>query len=140
MLALGKHGARELNYSSDIDLIALFDGHSPAIPADIEPTPLFERLVKALTRLLNERTSDGYVFRVDLRLRPDPSATPVALSIASAIAYYEIARSKLGTRGDDQGAARRGRPRSRRTLPRRARAVHLAQSISTTPRSPTSMQ
>jgi glutamate-ammonia-ligase adenylyltransferase len=89
VLALGKHGARELNYSSDIDLIALFDGRSPAIPADVEPTPLFERLVKALTRLLSERTPDGYVFRVDLRLRPDPAATPVALSIASAIAYYE---------------------------------------------------
>jgi glutamate-ammonia-ligase adenylyltransferase len=89
VLALGKHGARELNYSSDIDLIALFDGRSPAIPADVEPTPLFVRLVQALTRLLSERTPDGYVFRVDLRLRPDPSAMPVALSIASAIAYYE---------------------------------------------------
>jgi glutamate-ammonia-ligase adenylyltransferase len=89
VLALGKHGARELNYSSDIDLIALFDGQSPAIPAGVEPATLFVRLVKALTRLLQERTPDGYVFRVDLRLRPDPSATPVALSIASAIIYYE---------------------------------------------------
>jgi len=89
VLALGKHGARELNYSSDIDLIALFDGRSPAIPAGVEPAPLFVRLVKALTRLLQERTPDGYVFRVDLRLRPDPAATPVAMSIASAQAYYE---------------------------------------------------
>jgi len=89
VLALGKHGARELNYSSDIDLIALFDGQSPAIPAGVEPATLFVRLVKALTRLLQERTPDGYVFRVDLRLRPDPSATPVALSIASAVIYYE---------------------------------------------------
>jgi glutamate-ammonia-ligase adenylyltransferase len=89
VLALGKHGARELNYSSDIDLIALFDGQSPAIPAGVEPATLFVRLVKALTRVLQERTPDGYVFRVDLRLRPDPSATPVALSIASAVIYYE---------------------------------------------------
>ncbi len=89
VLALGKHGARELNYSSDIDLIALFDGQSSAIPADTAPAPLFVRLVQALTRLLQERTPDGYVFRVDLRLRPDPAATPVALSIASATAYYE---------------------------------------------------
>ncbi len=89
VLALGKHGARELNYSSDVDLIALFDAQSPAIPTDVEPTPLFVRLVQALTRLLNERTPDGYVFRVDLRLRPDPSSMPVALSIASAAAYYE---------------------------------------------------
>ena len=89
VLALGKHGARELNYSSDIDLIALFDSRSPTIPADVEPTPLFVRVVQALTRLLSERTPDGYVFRVDLRLRPDPSAMPVALSIASAVAYYE---------------------------------------------------
>ena len=89
VLALGKHGARELNYSSDIDLIALFDEQSPAIPPDAAPAPLFVRLVKSLTRVLNERTPDGYVFRVDLRLRPDPSATPVALSLASAAAYYE---------------------------------------------------
>jgi glutamate-ammonia-ligase adenylyltransferase len=89
VLALGKHGARELNYSSDIDLIALYDARSPAIPADAASSPLFVRLVQALTRLLQERTSDGYVFRVDLRLRPDPAATPVALSIASAAAYYE---------------------------------------------------
>jgi glutamate-ammonia-ligase adenylyltransferase len=89
VLALGKHGARELNYSSDVDLIALFDARSPALPPDVEPTPLFVRVVQALTRLLHERTPDGYVFRVDLRLRPDPAATPVALSTASAIAYYE---------------------------------------------------
>ncbi len=89
VLALGKLGARELNYSSDIDLIALFDAEAPSIPAGAAPVPLFVRLVQALTRLLQERTSDGYVFRVDLRLRPDPGATPVAMSLASAAAYYE---------------------------------------------------
>jgi glutamate-ammonia-ligase adenylyltransferase len=89
VLALGKHGARELNYSSDIDLIVLFDAEAASIPEGTAPAPLFVRLVQALTRLLQERTPDDYVFRVDLRLRPDPAATPVAMSIASAAAYYE---------------------------------------------------
>ncbi len=88
-LALGKHGARELNYSSDVDLVVLYDSRAAAIPPGVEPGPLFVRMVKALTRILQERTPDGYVFRVDLRLRPDPAATPIALSIASAGAYYE---------------------------------------------------
>ena len=89
VLALGKHGARELNYSSDIDLIVLYDAASAAIPAGTEPGPLFVRIAKALARILQERTSDGYVLRVDLRLRPDPASTPVALSTISAYAYYE---------------------------------------------------
>jgi glutamate-ammonia-ligase adenylyltransferase len=89
VLALGKHGARELNYSSDIDLIVLYDAGAASIPPGVEPAPLFVRLTKALARLLQERTSDGYAFRVDLRLRPDPASTPVALSTASAYAYYE---------------------------------------------------
>jgi glutamate-ammonia-ligase adenylyltransferase len=90
VLALGKHGARELNYSSDIDLIVLYDASAAAIPKGAEPAPLFVRITKALARLLQERTSDGYVLRVDLRLRPDPASTPVALSTISAYAYYEM--------------------------------------------------
>ena len=89
VLALGKHGARELNYSSDIDLIVLYDAAAASIPEGAEPAPLFVRITKALARLLQERTSDGYVLRVDLRLRPDPASTPVALSTVSAYAYYE---------------------------------------------------
>ncbi len=89
VLALGKHGARELNYSSDIDLIVLYDPAAASIPTGTEPAPLFVRITKALARLLQERTSDGYVLRVDLRLRPDPASTPVALSTLSAYAYYE---------------------------------------------------
>ena len=89
VLALGKHGARELNYSSDVDLIVLFDPRARAIPEGVEPGPLFVRITKALARLLQERTGEGYVLRVDLRLRPDPAATPVALAIPSAYAYYE---------------------------------------------------
>ena len=89
VLALGKYGARELNYSSDIDLIVLYDAAAATIPEGVEPAPLFVRITKALARLLQERTSDGYVLRVDLRLRPDPASTPVALSTLSAYAYYE---------------------------------------------------
>jgi [glutamine synthetase] adenylyltransferase / [glutamine synthetase]-adenylyl-L-tyrosine phosphorylase len=89
VLALGKHGARELNYSSDIDLIVLYDPASGSIPAGTEPGPLFARMTRALTRLLQERTGEGYVLRVDLRLRPDPASTPVALSTVSAYQYYE---------------------------------------------------
>ena len=89
VLALGKMGARELNYSSDVDLIVLYDQAASAIPPGIEPGPLFVRMAKALTRILQERTSDGYVLRVDLRLRPDPASTPIALSTLSAYAYYE---------------------------------------------------
>ncbi len=89
VLALGKLGARELNYSSDIDLIVLYDAAAAAVSEGVEPAPLLVRITKALARLLQERTADGYVLRVDLRLRPDPASTPVALSTVSAYAYYE---------------------------------------------------
>jgi len=89
VLAMGKMGARELNYSSDIDLIVFFDSAAPTLAPDIEPQPFFVRVTQALSRLLQQRTGDGYVFRVDLRLRPDPASTPVAISTASALHYYE---------------------------------------------------
>jgi [glutamine synthetase] adenylyltransferase / [glutamine synthetase]-adenylyl-L-tyrosine phosphorylase len=89
VLALGKHGAHELNYSSDIDLIVLYEASAASIPESAKAAPLFVRITQALARLLQERTSDGYVLRVDLRLRPDPASTPVALSAISAYAYYE---------------------------------------------------
>src|SRR5947209_11306322 len=89
VLAMGKMGAGELNYSSDIDLIVFFDPAAPTLAPDIEPQPFFVRVTQALSRLLQQRTGDGYVFRVDLRLRPDPASTPVAISVASALHYYE---------------------------------------------------
>jgi [glutamine synthetase] adenylyltransferase / [glutamine synthetase]-adenylyl-L-tyrosine phosphorylase len=89
VLAMGKMGAGELNYSSDIDLIVFFDRSAPTLAPDIEPQPFFVRVTQALSRLLAQRTGDGYVFRVDLRLRPDPSSTPVAISTAAALHYYE---------------------------------------------------
>jgi len=89
VLAMGKMGAGELNYSSDIDLIVFFDPAAPTLAPDIEPAPFFVRVTQAMARLLQQRTGDGYVFRVDLRLRPDPSSTQVAISTEAALHYYE---------------------------------------------------
>jgi glutamate-ammonia-ligase adenylyltransferase len=89
VLAMGKMGAGELNFSSDIDLIVFFDAEAPTLATDIEPQPFFVRLTQAMARLLQQRSGDGYVFRVDLRLRPDPASTQVAISTASALDYYE---------------------------------------------------
>jgi [glutamine synthetase] adenylyltransferase / [glutamine synthetase]-adenylyl-L-tyrosine phosphorylase len=89
VLAMGKMGARELNYSSDIDLIVFFDAAASSLAPDIEPQPFFVRVTQGLARLLQQRTADGYVFRVDLRLRPDPASTQVAISIEAAMHYYE---------------------------------------------------
>ncbi|MDW3206824.1 MAG: bifunctional [glutamine synthetase] adenylyltransferase/[glutamine synthetase]-adenylyl-L-tyrosine phosphorylase [Alphaproteobacteria bacterium] len=89
ILGMGKLGSRELNYSSDIDLIVLYDAERLA-PAD--PDRLRQDLVRVtrqVMRFMDERTGDGYVFRTDLRLRPDPSATPLALSVRAAESYYE---------------------------------------------------
>ncbi|HYC75282.1 MAG TPA: bifunctional [glutamine synthetase] adenylyltransferase/[glutamine synthetase]-adenylyl-L-tyrosine phosphorylase [Brevundimonas sp.] len=90
-LAMGKHGAFELNYSSDID-ISLFwepEGLIPALAEGVEPQRFVDRLAQALAALMQERTGDGYVFRVDLRLRPDPSSTPPVVAAPTALAYYE---------------------------------------------------
>ncbi len=89
VIAMGKHGAGELNYSSDVDLVVVFDRDVAPVASDLDAAPVFVRLTKGLVRLLQERTEDGYVLRVDLRLRPDPGSTQVALSTAAALAYYE---------------------------------------------------
>ncbi len=89
VLGMGKYGAGELNYSSDIDLIVFYDLSRARLKAGIEPSPFFVRITRDLVRLLDERTADGYVFRTDLRLRPDAGATQVALSTEAAMIYYE---------------------------------------------------
>lgn len=88
-LAMGKMGAYELNYSSDIDLIILFDEtrHSPEIWGELRA--VFIRITKRLIKLLSENTAQGYVFRTDLRLRPDASVTPVCIATEPAEHYYE---------------------------------------------------
>jgi glutamate-ammonia-ligase adenylyltransferase len=89
VLALGKHGARELNYSSDIDLAIFYEASAPGLATARHPHDLAVRLVKRIVKLLNERNADGYVERVDLRLRPDPGTTPIAMPVDAALHYYE---------------------------------------------------
>jgi [glutamine synthetase] adenylyltransferase / [glutamine synthetase]-adenylyl-L-tyrosine phosphorylase len=89
VLAMGKQGAHELNYSSDIDLIVLYDPFSPLLDDPSEASTFFVRLTRRLVQLMQDVTEDGYVFRTDLRLRPDPRATQVAISIEAAALYYE---------------------------------------------------
>ena len=89
IIGMGKLGARELNYSSDIDLIILYDTNRIKT---LDPHLLqtnFVRLTRDLITLMHERTPDGYVFRTDLRLRPDPGSTPIAMSVIAAETYYE---------------------------------------------------
>jgi glutamate-ammonia-ligase adenylyltransferase len=88
-LAMGKMGAGELNYSSDIDLVVFYDRERAPLKRGVEPGPLFVRITRGLVKLLQERTADGYVFRVDLRLRPDPASTQVAITTVAGLNYYE---------------------------------------------------
>jgi glutamate-ammonia-ligase adenylyltransferase len=89
VLALGKHGAMELNYSSDVDLVIFYDSRAPALAAGPGAKANALRLTQHLVKLLQERTGDGYVLRVDLRLRPDPGSTAPAVSLDAARHYYE---------------------------------------------------
>jgi glutamate-ammonia-ligase adenylyltransferase len=89
VLAMGKMGGHELNFSSDIDLMVFFDPTAAKLAAKAEPAEFYVRLTRDLVKLLQERTVDGYVFRVDLRLRPDPSSTQIAISTEAALDYYE---------------------------------------------------
>lgn len=88
-LAMGKLGARELNYSSDIDLIVLFDDTLAIYAEHAELRHAFVQATQTMVKLMEERTADGYVFRTDLRLRPDPASTPPAISLTAAETYYE---------------------------------------------------
>ena len=89
VLAMGKYGAFELNYSSDIDLVIFYDSDRFPFRARDDKRAAAVAIVRGLVRLLGEITSDGYVFRTDLRLRPDAGATQVAISTEAAEAYYE---------------------------------------------------
>jgi glutamate-ammonia-ligase adenylyltransferase len=105
VLALGKHGSCELNYSSDIDPILLYD---PTILPHHEREDVADaavRIGRRMSELLTARDGDGYVFRVDLRLRPSPEATPIALPVEAAIGYYESTAM-----GWEQAAFIRARP------------------------------
>ena len=89
VLGMGKLGARELNYSSDIDLIILYEHDRIEYTGKASIQQYFVRFAHGLVRIMDERTKDGYVFRTDLRLRPDPGSTPPAISTIAAENYYE---------------------------------------------------
>ena len=89
VIAMGKHGGFELNYSSDIDVSVFYEPQALPLADGVEPQTFAVQLIQSFTRLLQERTGEGYVFRVDLRLRPDPGATPPAVPVEAALDYYE---------------------------------------------------
>ncbi len=92
VIGMGKLGAGELNYSSDVDLVLLYDPSAPIYTpatADDAMAGFWARLARGLVGLMETRDADGYVFRTDLRLRPDPAATPPAMSLPAALTYYE---------------------------------------------------
>ena len=89
VIAMGKHGAFELNYSSDIDIIVFYEPDGLGFSEGVDPGSFFVRLTRDLVKVLQEPTGGGYVFRTDLRLRPDAGATNVAISAAAAEVYYE---------------------------------------------------
>ena len=88
-LAMGKHGALELNYSSDIDLVVLFDRERMNISDRGEAQKKAVQCARVMVAALQSQTADGYVFRTDLRLRPDPGVSALAVSVAAAESYYE---------------------------------------------------
>lgn len=89
ILAMGKLGAAELNYSSDIDLMVFFERGQLGYKGRHNEQHFMNKLAHDLVHILQERTPEGYVFRTDLRLRPDPASTPPAISTAAAYYYYE---------------------------------------------------
>ena len=88
-LALGKHGARELNYSSDIDPILLYDPATLPRRERDEPGEAAQRVARTLMQLMSHVDHEGYVFRVDLRLRPASEVSPLALPYEAALSHYE---------------------------------------------------
>ena len=88
-IALGKHGSRELNYSSDIDPILLFDPETLPRRDRDDPVEAAVRIGRRVVELMQARTEHGYVFRIDLRLRPTPEVTPIVMPVEAAIGYYE---------------------------------------------------
>jgi len=89
VLGLGKLGGGELNYSSDIDLVLFYDAGRAAAAAGAEAKAILVKLGQGLVKLLSERRAEGYVHRVDYRLRPDPGSSAIALSTAYAFDYYQ---------------------------------------------------
>ena len=89
LIAMGKMGANELNYSSDIDLICFFNETRFQEQDFFEARKGFIKVTRLMNKFLSDPTEDGYVFRTDFRLRPDPSVTPICMASGTAERYYE---------------------------------------------------
>ena len=89
VIGMGKLGAQELNYSSDVDVILLYDQEKIDYLSADRAQQVFVRLTRDWVKIMEQLTGDGYVFRMDLRLRPDPGSTPLAISARAAETYYE---------------------------------------------------
>jgi glutamate-ammonia-ligase adenylyltransferase len=88
-IAMGKQGAFELNYSSDIDVSVFYEPERLPLADGVESQAFAVRLTHRVAELMQARTAEGYVFRIDLRLRPDPSSTQPAVPVPAALEYYE---------------------------------------------------
>jgi glutamate-ammonia-ligase adenylyltransferase len=88
-IAMGKQGAFELNYSSDIDVSVFYEPDRLPLAEGVESQAFAVRLTHRVAELMQARTAEGYVFRIDLRLRPDPSSTQPAVPVPAALEYYE---------------------------------------------------
>jgi glutamate-ammonia-ligase adenylyltransferase len=88
-LALGKQGAGELNYSSDIDPILLFDRNVLPRRASDDPGEAAQRYARRVVALLSANTPEGYALRVDLRLRPASEVSPLAVPVGAALTHYQ---------------------------------------------------
>lgn len=93
VISLGKLGGNELNYSSDVDLLFLYDGGIEPPGSATSNRQYFIRLAQETTELLSRRTQEGQVFRIDLRLRPQGHEGELAVALPRAIQYYsEVAQ------------------------------------------------
>ncbi len=125
-LALGKQGARELNYSSDIDPILLFDPDTLPRRDRDEPGEVAQRYAREIVALLSNVTEHGYVFRVDLRLRPASETSPLAVPVARALSHYESSALTWERLALSARPCRRRRYRKGRGVPADHHAVRVA--------------
>ena len=88
ILGLGKLGGRDLNYSSDVDLVAFFDAEALPVPAHEGRTYVCDMVLKAMTTAIAGRTDTDRIWRVDWRLRPDPSVTGLSMATDAALEFF----------------------------------------------------
>ena len=127
VLALGKLGGRELNFSSDIDLLYLYEGEGACVRGGAETSvsneEFFTKVAETVTRALNERTEDGFLFRADVRLRPEGAIGPLVRSASELEYYYSTAGQTWERLAMIKAQARGGQPRARRGAARKPARV-----------------